>query len=402
MKDLYSFDTDFEGLDVSYQKMFDAYNRIFDRCGVPDGPRPGRLRRDGRQDTHEFVYLTEHGEDSCLLCPSCGYAANAEVAAFVKEPAHAGRAAGARRGDRHARPVHDRRPGRLPGHPARRRPARPSSTSPRDGGSRPVFVAIRGDMDVNETKLRHALGAIELHYMDEEEVRRRRLRRPAPPAPSASTGVRIVADDLVPQRAQPGGRRQQAGHAPPEHQLRPRLEGRRRRRHRPGPGGLPLRRTAGTPDGRCAAASRWARSSSWAPATPRSWAPPSSTPRASSSPAVMGSLRHRHRAPAGRRDRGEPRRARDHLAGGARAVPGAPRGPAAGQAGRARAPPSELYDELQAGGLEVLYDDRDETPGVKFNDADLLGMPLRVTVSPRNLEKGSLELKRAARRPRAS
>ena len=54
----------------------------------------------------------------------------------------------------------------------------------------------------------------------------------------------------------------------------------------------------------------------------------------------------------------------------------------------------ELYAALQALGLEVLYDDRDETPGVKFNDADLLGMPLRVTVSPRTLEKGSLELKK--------
>ncbi|HEU4759809.1 MAG TPA: His/Gly/Thr/Pro-type tRNA ligase C-terminal domain-containing protein, partial [Dehalococcoidia bacterium] len=53
----------------------------------------------------------------------------------------------------------------------------------------------------------------------------------------------------------------------------------------------------------------------------------------------------------------------------------------------------ELYERLQDAGLAVLYDDRDETPGVKFNDADLLGLPLRVTVSPRTLEKGSLELK---------
>ena len=52
-----------------------------------------------------------------------------------------------------------------------------------------------------------------------------------------------------------------------------------------------------------------------------------------------------------------------------------------------------LYEELSAAGVAVLYDDREETPGVKFNDADLLGMPLRVTVSPRNLEKGSLEVK---------
>ncbi len=54
----------------------------------------------------------------------------------------------------------------------------------------------------------------------------------------------------------------------------------------------------------------------------------------------------------------------------------------------------ELYDRLRSDGITVLYDDRDETPGVKFNDADLLGMPLRVTVSPRTLEKASLELKR--------
>jgi prolyl-tRNA synthetase len=52
-----------------------------------------------------------------------------------------------------------------------------------------------------------------------------------------------------------------------------------------------------------------------------------------------------------------------------------------------------LYAELEAQGFEVLYDDRDESTGVKFNDADLLGIPLRVTISPRSLEKGSIELK---------
>jgi prolyl-tRNA synthetase len=53
-----------------------------------------------------------------------------------------------------------------------------------------------------------------------------------------------------------------------------------------------------------------------------------------------------------------------------------------------------LYAELGDHGVEVLYDDRDESPGVKFADADLLGMPLRLTVSPRTLEKDSIELKR--------
>ena len=53
----------------------------------------------------------------------------------------------------------------------------------------------------------------------------------------------------------------------------------------------------------------------------------------------------------------------------------------------------KLYTELTAQGIEVLFDDREESPGVKFNDADLLGIPVRVTVSPRTLEKNSVELK---------
>jgi prolyl-tRNA synthetase len=53
----------------------------------------------------------------------------------------------------------------------------------------------------------------------------------------------------------------------------------------------------------------------------------------------------------------------------------------------------KLYSDLTARGLEVLYDDRHESPGVKFNDADLLGIPLRVTISPRTLEKDSVEVK---------
>jgi prolyl-tRNA synthetase len=52
-----------------------------------------------------------------------------------------------------------------------------------------------------------------------------------------------------------------------------------------------------------------------------------------------------------------------------------------------------LYDSLKAAGFEVLYDDREESPGVKFNDADLLGMPVRLTIGPRSLERGGVEVK---------
>jgi prolyl-tRNA synthetase len=56
----------------------------------------------------------------------------------------------------------------------------------------------------------------------------------------------------------------------------------------------------------------------------------------------------------------------------------------------------KLYAELTENGIEVLIDDRAESPGVKFNDADLLGIPVRITVSPRSLEKNSVELKKRA------
>ena len=52
-----------------------------------------------------------------------------------------------------------------------------------------------------------------------------------------------------------------------------------------------------------------------------------------------------------------------------------------------------MYEEMLSAGLEVLFDDREESPGVKFNDADLLGIPLRVTVGPRTLQNGNVEVK---------
>ena len=57
-----------------------------------------------------------------------------------------------------------------------------------------------------------------------------------------------------------------------------------------------------------------------------------------------------------------------------------------------------LYADLETQGLEVLFDDRQESPGVKFNDADLLGIPLRVTISPRTLEKNSVEIKERSKK----
>ena len=65
-----------------------------------------------------------------------------------------------------------------------------------------------------------------------------------------------------------------------------------------------------------------------------------------------------------------------------------------GKGDEVRQQAESLYTALRANGYEVLYDDRQESPGVKFKEADLLGMPLRLTISQRTLEADSVEVKR--------
>ncbi|MFH1016159.1 MAG: proline--tRNA ligase, partial [Chloroflexota bacterium] len=84
MKDLYSFDVDEAGLDVSYQKMLAAYKRIYDRCGLPTLLVEADSGAIGGKDSHEFMVVAETGEDEIIHCDKCKYAANVEKATSVK------------------------------------------------------------------------------------------------------------------------------------------------------------------------------------------------------------------------------------------------------------------------------------------------------------------------------
>ncbi len=80
MKDAYSFDTSEEGLDINYRKMYDAYDRIFTRCGLDFRPVAADSGAIGGSETHEFMALAQWGEGAVAYCTQCRYAANVEVA----------------------------------------------------------------------------------------------------------------------------------------------------------------------------------------------------------------------------------------------------------------------------------------------------------------------------------
>jgi prolyl-tRNA synthetase len=376
--------------------MHEAYTRIFARCALPAIPVLADSGAMGGRDTHEFVYLTEHGEDSCLLCPKCAFAANAEVAAFVKEPAHPPKA------DEQPQPIQEiPTPGLYTIQTLADHLGFPTSKTCKavfySADGEPVFVAIRGDMDVNETKLRRALGAVDLHYMSENEV----IAAGFVPGSAGAVGLkgmRIVADDLLPQETN-----LVAGANKPDTHLLNVNYGRDWQADiladiaLAGEGSLCAAPTEG--DSQCRTPMHLSRGvemgqifklgTFYAEKLGATYLDAQGKQR----PAVMGSYgigTERLLAAiveANHDERGiiwpaEIAPFQVHLV--------------ALQPDRqpVREAAEALYERLSSDGITVLYDDRDESPGVKFNDADLLGMPLRVTVSPRTLDKASLELKR--------
>jgi len=384
MMDLYSFDADYAGLDVSYNKMLIAYKNSFDRCGVPTIKvlaDPGTI---GGADNHEFMHLTDVGEDQVLICPNCDYAANTEKASFRKRKAEA----------EEPRPMEEvATPGRKTiddlvaflGVPPWK--TLKAVFYARDGA--PVFVAIRGDLEVNETKLRNALGGGELRLMDDREVEAAGLV-PGAASPTGLRGVRVVADDSVVESPNLVG----GANTPDVHFLNLNYG---RDWQAEVVADIALARD-GDPCPNCETPLQMRRAiemghvfklgTVYSDKLGATYLDAEGKAR----PVVMGCYGigvERLLATVIEANHDEkgiiwpasvaPYQA--HLV--ALNVESPP----------VREAAEKLYDDLRAAGVDVLYDDREESPGVKFNDADLLGMPLRVTVSQRTLEKQSVELK---------
>jgi prolyl-tRNA synthetase len=384
MKDAYSFDADEEGLDLSYQAMVQAYKNIFSRCGLDAIMVDADSGAIGGKDSQEFILLADAGEDTIILCPSCDYAANGEKAEFKKESA----------------PAEDALPLEEVHTPDIRTIEAlasylgvPESKTLKavfyvaDGQF--TFVVIRGDLEVNEIKLNNALSAVELRLATPQEVAAAGVVAGSA-SPVDLDGVRIVADDSIdlgsnfvvgankdgyhlknaniPRDFSPDIKTDiamaQAGYACP--QCNSALETRR---------GIEVGHVfklgtrysdiqeANYPDqdgerhpimmgcygigvGRLLAASIEQHNDDNGIVFPKPIAPYD---------VQLVGLNMQN----------------DEVIESA----------------------NSLYEELTAAGLSTLFDDRSETAGVKFNDADLLGLPVRVVVSPRNLKQGVVEIK---------
>ena len=167
MKDAYSFDTTDEGAMASYQKMYDAYTRIFARCGLKAFPVEADTGVIGGSHSHEFMVPAETGENEVAFCEACGYAANIEKATSGI-PKTAAREIGAAI-EKFATPgvvtieALSKEPYKVPAN-------RQIKTLIYVADSKPILILIRGDDQLNETKLMAKTGAVAVRPATPEEI----------------------------------------------------------------------------------------------------------------------------------------------------------------------------------------------------------------------------------------
>ncbi|MHB1526799.1 MAG: proline--tRNA ligase [Candidatus Dormibacteria bacterium] len=397
MKDSYSLDRDEAGLQRAYRAHFGAYLRIAARAGLPVAAVLSDVGMMGGHLAHEFMYLSEVGEDTLIFCPDCGYAANQEVAEAML-PAPDGEA------------QQELEEVETPGAETVAEVARFLGVDisriaksvaymaelARDEPPRLVLALVPGEADVNLARLRAAVGAIDLRSATEEEL----AAAGAVPGYMSPRGlalerVTVVADEVLRRR----------------HNL---VAGANRR-------GVHLRnfnldrdshvdlvtRLAATVAGdrcpHCGTGLELRRGIEFGnifqlgTAYSRDLGASFTDEDGSQQLVVMGS----YGIGLGRMLACAAEEYHDQR-GLALPISLAPFQVAlvsVGSEPEVVALADSVYQELVAAGLDVLYDDRDVSPGVKFADADLRGMPLRVTVSPRSLKQGGVELKRRQGEP---
>ena len=389
MKDSYSFDLDSAGLDEAFKRHFQAYRRIFSRCGLETLAVEASSGAMGGSESVEFMVASDAGEDWVASCAACGYAANVEKARSLLPAAQdaAGLAAPERFATPGVRTIED-----LASFASSPTPAAAQIKTlvyVLDGET--VLVLLRGDDLLVDAKLRDGTGALEARPAQEPEIRAALGASAGSLGAVGVSGVRVLADEaLRGRRAMVTGANQDGFH----------LRGVDVERDVTVSSWLELRLArAGEGCPMCEAPLRvdktievghifklGTRYSEKLGAIVLDEA-------GAARPIVMGS----YGIGIERMLAAVVERSHD-AAGIVWPLAIAPYEVLISVVNPKDAATSDaaggLYDALRGAGIEVLLDDRDERPGVKFNDADLIGIPYRLTVGPKGLKEGKVEITR--------
>jgi prolyl-tRNA synthetase len=386
MKDAYSFDRDAEGMDRSYDAMYEAYERIFRRCGLSTVAVTADTGFMGGKYSHEFMAPTEAGESVIAVCDACGYAANQEIcpsAAPEGAPSDGKGVPAVQKVDTPGMRTIEEITGFLDCKPEDCIKTLIYVTE--DG---PVAVLIRGHRDANEVKIANHLGTpVE---MAPPEVIQGITGAPVGfSGPVGLSGVRVIADPevMVVSDGVTGANEGDAHyvHVTAGRDFQPgevvdvRMVEERDRCPECGEGSLSLSR--GTEVGQV-----FKLGTKYSEALGALYV----DENGESHPMVMGCYGigvTRTLATVIEQNSDE-----KGIVWPASVAPYHVHVlPVTARNETVTSTAEELYEELKAAGIEAIIDDRAESPGVKFNDADLLGLPLRITVG-RAVKEGAVEL----------
>jgi len=390
MKDAYSFDVTDEGAMASYKKMYDAYTRIFARCGLKTFPVEADTGVIGGNYSHEFMVPAETGENEVAFCEGCGYAANIEKATSGI-PKTAARKIGAAV-EKFATPgvvtieALSKEPYKVPAN-------RQIKTLVYIADSKPIIILIRGDDQLNETKLLAKTGAVAARPATVEEIVPLLGAKPG----SLGAVVNVPADVKVyaDERLQGANDMTTGANEDGFHLKNVSIE-----RDIKVTAWFDLRTvTAGEPCAKCGKPLKIRRAievghvfklgTKYSEKLGASFLDEAGARK----PSVMGcygiGVTRTLQAVI------EQCNDKDGIIWPLSVAPY--RVCITPLAVASESEPMKLaekiYTELTARGVDVILDDRDERPGVKFKDSELVGFPIRVGIGEKSLAKGEVEIK---------
>ena len=390
MKDAYSFDVDEKGVDESYRKMIEAYTRIFTRCGLRFKAVEAETGLIGGSFSHEFMVLAETGEETIVSCTHCSYAANIEKAEFQRQ-AKEGKSDG----------KGSQKPIQKVLTPEKRTVEEVTqflNVSPKDLVKTLIFESdkgcvaalVRGDHEISEKKLKAVWGSENTQLATEETVEEI-TRAPKGFAGPIGLSVPILADfDIREMVNFVTGANEKDAHLVHVNSARDFQVSQF----------VDIRKFA--PGDRCLLCGNETRTDkgievghTFKLGTKYSKAMGATflDEQGREKEIVMGC----YGIGVGRTVAAAIEQSYDQN-GIIFPIPVAPFQvlilPVNMNIGLLKETAEQLYQTLSQSGIEVLYDDREESPGVKFKDADLIGIPLRITLGEKNLKKGLVEIKK--------